>query len=186
MATQSDAAVEQRRKRVAAEYHRQGYRVIRPDALAPLPSFLGDCRPDLIAEKGDDHVVIEIKPGRALKGSNELKELAARVAGQPGWRFELVALGNEAEEAATVSQPGWLETMLHAADRGAGNAPDVLRFGYLYEVLGYLLRGIASLNHIRARDKSPERIARELAFAGVVDQDMLDRIEAATAGRADR
>jgi hypothetical protein len=84
----SDTVIEKKRRRVAANYRRQGYQVTLPKDPATLPSFLRDCHPDLIAEREDDHVVIEIKPSRALKGSNDLQDLAARVAAQPGWRLE--------------------------------------------------------------------------------------------------
>jgi hypothetical protein len=40
-----------------------------------------------------------------------------------------------------------------------------------------LLRGLAALNDVGIHDKSAERIARELAFSGAIDQDILDRIE---------
>ena len=176
MATRSDAVVEKKRRQVAAGYTQQGYRVMQPGA-ATTPSFLRDCQPDLIAEREDDHVVIEIKPTSALKGSNDLTELAARIAGQPGWRLELVALGKDGSDAAVLSTPGWLEQMLRRPDTFADSSLARFYVVYLFEVLDYLINGMAILNKIRVRGKSAQRVAHELAFAGVIEQDVLDRIE---------
>src|SRR6185437_499868 len=113
--------------------------------------------PDLVAEREDDHVVVAIKPSRALKGSNDLTELAARVAGQPGWRLELFALGGE---EPGLPSPEWLDTLL-LAQSGQENG-GAFRSLYLVQVLAFLVRGTAAQNKLPVRDKSPERIAREL------------------------
>lgn len=173
----TDAAIEKKRKRVAADYRRQGYRVTWPEGSAALPSFLRDCHPDLIAERDDDHVVIEIKPSNTLRGSNDLQELAAKVATQPGWRFELVALGTAGDEADVISSPGWLERRLSHPDLATDPSHASLRVINLGQVLEFLLRGVAIRNGIRIRDKLPRRIANELAFAGIMEQPTLDRVE---------
>ncbi|MBV8613825.1 MAG: hypothetical protein JOY66_08645 [Acetobacteraceae bacterium] len=174
MPAQSDTAIEKSRKEVAREYRRQKYRVIQPGAAVALPAFLLDYHPDLIAERDDDRVVIIIKPAHALEGSNELKELAARVADQPGWRLELIALASEGDDAAPLREPDWLESMLEKPGIASDSTVQVV---YLTEVLSYLVRGLASLNKIKIRDKSTQRIARELTFAGVLPQELLDRVE---------
>lgn len=179
----TDAVIEKRRRRAAEEYRRQGYRITLPEGGATLPPFLRDSRPDLIAERDDDHVVIEIKYSNSLKGSNDLMELAARVATQPGWRFELVALGSDGEEADVISSPDWLESMLRKADPVANPARAYLHVIYLGEVLEYLIRGVALRNGIRIRDKVPRRIMNELVFAGIMGQPILDRLERALSYR---
>src|SRR5690349_14437535 len=90
MATACLSPSERTSRRVAASYRKQGYRVVVPVAPDALPVFLRDCQPDLIAERDDDHVVVESKPAGTLKGANDLVDLAERVAAQPGWRLELV------------------------------------------------------------------------------------------------
>ena len=174
-----DTVIENKRKRVAADYRRRGYRVTQPARSEALPSFLRDCHPDLIAERDDDHVVIEIKPSRALKNSNDLEELAARVAAQPGWRFELVALGGAGDEGEIVSLPDWLESMLRKHDLAAGPNQAYFQVIYLGQILEFLVRGVALKYGIGTRDKLAGRIARELAFAGVIGQPTLDRVESA-------
>lgn len=179
MTTLLDTAVDRRRKQVAATYRKQGYRVTVPATPDAVPAFLRGCQPDLIAEKDGDQVVIEVKRSSALRHTNELTELAERVAAMQGWRLEVVALRSE-DEGPGAPATDWLETML--GDRAAG-AHTVHHCIYLVEVLDYLVRGIALNNQIRVRDKTVRRLSAELAYAGIIDQDLLDRIEAALAWR---
>jgi hypothetical protein len=174
-----DTVIEKKRRRVAADYRRRGYRVTRPESGSTVPSFLRDCHPELIAERDDDRVVIEIKRSHKLRGSNDLEELAARVAAEPGWRLELVTLGRDGDEGDIVSRPDWLENMLRRPDLGGDPGQVYLHVVYLGQVLEFLIRGVALLNHIGTRDKPAARIARELVFKGVMGQPTLDRIEMA-------
>ena len=177
----TDAAINRRLRRIAASYRKQGYQVAVPSAPNGLPKFLANCRPDLIAEKDDDRVVIEVKASQALKGANDLTELAERVAAQPGWRLELVALKARNEDLA-VAAPDWLERMLQPIE---SSTDDFLNCVYLNEVLADLLDGIASSEGIHIREKSMSRVAHELAYAGVIAEDLLERIKGIIAWRAD-
>lgn len=183
MTMPTDTVIEKKRRRVAADYRRQGYRVTQPEVGSTVPPFLHDCRPDLIAERDDDRVVIEIKRSDKLRGSNDLEELAARVTAQPGWRLELIALGTDGDEAEIVSRPDWLENMLRRPDLAGDPGHAYFHVVYLGQVLEFLIRGVALLNRIETRDKRATRIARELVFQGVLGQPTLDRIEGALAYR---
>ena len=173
MGTQTDIKVDRRLRQIASSYRKQGYRVIVPAGADALPPFLHDCHPDVIAEKEGDRVVIEVKASRALKGSNDLVELADKVAAEAGWRLELVTVGTDPDYADLLA-PDWLERMLRAAAPGT---EITYRCIYLGEVLSYLIRGFAAVNNIRIRDKTTLHLARELVYRGVLDQDTLDRIE---------
>lgn len=54
------------------------------------PDFLCGAIFDFTAYKDDDHVVVRVKAGNELLGSTDIVDLAKRVEGQDGWRFELV------------------------------------------------------------------------------------------------
>lgn len=179
MTMHSDAAVDRRRKQVAATYKKDGYRVTVPAAADVVPAFLHGCQPDLIAEKDGDRVVIEVKRSSALRGTNELSELAERVAAAPGWRLEVVALQSD-DGIPGVPVADWLEAML---GQRASSAHAFHHAIYLAEVLDCLVRGIALKNHLTVRDKTARRLAAELVYAGVIDQDLLDRIETSLAWR---
>jgi len=169
-----------RLRNIAAEYRKQGYTVTVPSRETALPSFLSDHMPDLIAEKDNDKVVVEIKRSDNLKGSNALTELAERVAAQRGWRLELVTL--HADDTAFHISREWLEHLLKPHSAVSGAATKAM---YTIEVMRFLLHVAAGDNNIRFRDKSDLYIARELVYRGVVDQSVLDRMETAFAWRND-
>jgi Holliday junction resolvase len=175
MATQPLSRGQRTLKRVAADYRQQGYRVVAPATSEALPAFLHDCQPDLIAERDDDHVVVEIKAAGSLKGANELVVLAERVQQQPGWRLELITFKDKDPDAAVISAD-WLERMLAPAHSVAGTDGRFVS-AYLLDVLGFLLRGIAVNTRSRAANMAPNEIARSLAFKGIIDEALLTRIE---------
>ncbi len=177
MATQTPPPAERALRRVAKSYQKQGYRVAASPDPGSLPAFLSDCHPDLIAERDDDRVVVEIKPTGSLRGANDLVEIAERVATQPGWRLELVTF-RDRDPAAEIVSGEWLKQALSRTD-------DAVTCVYRLELLAFMLRGIALRAEIRVRDKMPVEIARELAFAGVIDETTLRRIETAFRWQAD-
>jgi REase_AHJR-like len=80
------------RRNAARKYRKLGYSAAELPAAGDMPAFLHRFAPDLVATSEDDKVVLEIKRAADLKGSNEIKELAAVIDRQAGWRFELIAL----------------------------------------------------------------------------------------------
>ena len=176
-----DADVDRRIRQVAATYRRQGYRVTDPGTSAAIPTFLHGCTPDLIAEKEGDHVVIEVKRASALRGANDVADIAERVAATPGWRFEVVALPSESETTGG-SASDWLNIMLR---RRAHDDDMTQQCIYLAVVLERLLEIVASHEKLRVREKTGRKLAAELAYHGVIDQTLLERINTAFSWRSE-
>jgi hypothetical protein len=82
-------------REVADRYRDQGYEVIVEPTHEQLPSGLAQYQPNLIARKGDESVVIEVKSRHALKREPWIEDLAKAVRQLPGWRFELVLSGSD-------------------------------------------------------------------------------------------
>lgn len=81
---------EQRRIQEAVrDYERQGYQVVLHPNGSELPDFLAGFEPDIIARRGDEAVVVEVKAREALSTSDELSALGAAIAAAPGWRLDL-------------------------------------------------------------------------------------------------
>ncbi|WP_035559962.1 hypothetical protein [Hymenobacter sp. IS2118] len=75
---------------LASRYIQQGYKVrVGPPATA-VPFDLRGYRPDLLAEKEDEHLLIEVKGAQAPIPIERLQELILTVRQHPGWRFLLV------------------------------------------------------------------------------------------------
>jgi len=59
-------------------------------SISDPPDFLCGATFDFTAHKDDDHVVVRVKAGNELIGATDIIDLAKRIEGRDGWRFELV------------------------------------------------------------------------------------------------
>jgi hypothetical protein len=164
---------------VAREYRKRGYEVIEQPRGNSLPSFLRGFAPDLIAMKDDDRAVVEIKTAESLRGSNEIKELAAAVEAHAGWRFELISLGKNKDAASIGVSEDSLErlpdTALNTYDLGQRD----LSLIYLVSVLDELVRDAALQYRIKGRDRSAPSVIAELAFQGIIEGTIADVLDQA-------
>ncbi len=78
-------------ERIAHEYTDQGYEVVVEPSGADLPDFVREYTPDLIAKRGKDCLIIEIKQPRPDAERDRIRAIAERVQSQPGWRFVLIS-----------------------------------------------------------------------------------------------
>jgi hypothetical protein len=78
-------------ERIAEEYRSKGYDVLVEPSDADLPPFLRGHHPDLIARRGDERLVIEIRTSSFKAEPERLRELAEEVQREPGWKLVLIA-----------------------------------------------------------------------------------------------
>ena len=181
MSTPADAAERRKLRSIARRYERDGYRVTTPGREGSLPAFLEGFTPDLIAESERDSVVIEVKRSDAVRGSNDLLEIAERVSREPGWRFELVT--TPSVERVSAPPAGRLASV-------EGRARQVMDLGltdtaYVYAsaVLEVLLRDLALQHGLKAAKMSSAQIARDLVSRGVISRETFDGLEQARGTR---
>lgn len=74
---------------LAAEYERQGYRVLLHPERAALPDFLAEFVPPIVAFGAEQNVVADVQSREDLIGNAEFLALVAAVDATPGWRFDL-------------------------------------------------------------------------------------------------
>lgn len=89
----------QRIERIAEEYRSKGYDVLVEPSGPDLPPFLGNHRPDLIARRGDERLVIELKPSPSEAEPGRVRGLAEKIEREPGWKFVLIATTSAAHLA---------------------------------------------------------------------------------------
>lgn len=147
---------------IAREYRRQGYMVRHPSPGDVLPEFLQGMTPDLIAEREDDRVVVEVKASRSLRGDNQLKAMAERISTQPGWRFELVTTAKPVESQTNQAAIAVTDRIEQTFELGYGDAAFLVAYAMAEE----LLRDVASRTGVRARDWSTQRLAHALVTRG--------------------
>jgi hypothetical protein len=99
---------------VAKQYRDEGYQVqIEPDS-ASLPPFLRVYHPDMVATRDGESVVVEVKRNTSKA---DLQQLAAIVARQPGWRFDLVLYEPERDTGDEMSSVQTIRATLDEARR---------------------------------------------------------------------
>jgi hypothetical protein len=97
---------------LASCYVRDGFDVLIQPSAHQLPFELGGYRPDLVAVKGETHLIIDVKPSAARISIDRLQALAQDIAQHAGWRFLLVTLDDvDAKTIPTteVELPTWRE-----------------------------------------------------------------------------
>jgi Holliday junction resolvase len=106
----SDAMQQETPERVAQRYRDEGYQVVVRPFGEQIPPFIAGFQPDLIAIRGNEGVIVEIKINRMdLSSDHQISRLAEIVNARPGWRLDLVVLEPEttvekaAQEAAEPS-----------------------------------------------------------------------------------
>ncbi|MFM9438399.1 Holliday junction resolvase [Janthinobacterium sp. CG_23.3] len=77
---------------IAKRYEEQGYVVTLNPESSALPFAIGNYRPDILAIKGDDKIIIEVKSAGAKIDSDAYFRLDREVQRHPGWRFLLVTV----------------------------------------------------------------------------------------------
>lgn len=130
-------------RQTAEEYRRQGYEVTVDGEL----DFLPGVRADLIARKGDEVKVIEVKSRSSLAAAQHFTELVESVEARPGWGFELI-LAPEPERlvgsqlARSLDQEGIMRRLGEAqqlVDAGHAEAAFVLAWMSCEAALRHLI-----------------------------------------------
>jgi len=96
-------------EKIAAEYKHAGYDVVVQPKGEHLPEALRPFRPDLLAKRGDETVVVEIKSRRELATEQAIAPLAERVERIKGWRLEVQVVEASPHERWRQGPPMSLE-----------------------------------------------------------------------------
>ena len=120
------ALEKQRTHALAEEYRSKGYQVIEEPSQEQLPDFLSNYRPDLLVQKGNEGIVVEVKSRASLAKNPKIRDLARLLQTKPRWNFELVVV-SEKETLNTPEgiQPFEREDIL----RGLQTAEELLTSG---------------------------------------------------------
>jgi hypothetical protein len=109
-------------ERIARRYRDEGYDVIVHPQGDQIPPFLAGFPLDMLATRGNEGVVVEVKTKRIdLSSDPSAARLAEIVNAQPGWRLDLVVLEAETQverAAQEASEPSdeQLDQILKTAD----------------------------------------------------------------------
>lgn len=168
--------------RVVQRYRDEGYDVIAEPHGEEVPPFAAGFNLDMIATRGKEGVVVEIKENRIdLSNDPSMTRLAEVVNAQPGWRLDVVVLEPEtaiekaARDAAEPSDDQ-LARILEAAeelvDRGYTPYAYVIAWGGL-EAAMRRIRDVAELYG----KATPTELMRTLYGNGFLNKEQFDRLK---------
>jgi hypothetical protein len=109
--------IEQREvERIAKQYADRGYTVlVEPKAADGLPEELRVIAPDLVASRGDENIIIEVKTKGVNESRDRLIKLAKIVERYPNWRFYVHLFDPEEEAGRQSPQKATLVESLRSA-----------------------------------------------------------------------
>lgn len=112
---------------LARSYEAQGFAVKTAPATGDIPFDLGGYRPDLLAEKEGQHLIVEVKKAGVPLSVDRLQTLAEIIRQHAGWRLLLVPTDEEGP-SQPLSNASELVSWQAVAER-AGRADHLLRLG---------------------------------------------------------
>lgn len=158
---------------VADEYRSKGYEVTPEASVHFMPGF----RADLVARKGDEVRVVEVKTRASLKHSPQIVKLAEAVKTQPGWHFDLILVGDgekvELPDApvAPLDAAAIARRLTFAETALAGAAPESALL-IAWSALEGVLRGRLTTDAIvPERTIAPADVFKQAVFHGVITGD---------------
>jgi hypothetical protein len=105
-------------RELADRYEAEGFRVIVEPGSEVLPFELGNYHPDLVAQKQDEHVIVEVKEEGDPVSVERFRDIAEEIRRHPGWRFLLVTT-NDLESGSLGGMIGELSSWQEATERVA-------------------------------------------------------------------
>ncbi|PSB51175.1 hypothetical protein [Chamaesiphon polymorphus] len=103
---------EQKIQSTAQELIDSGYKVSIEPASSDLPFDLGSYRPNLIATKDNEGLILEVKTTSNRLSIDRFQSIAEQIATHNGWRFLLITLDDTSDSILPSSErdlPSWDE-----------------------------------------------------------------------------
>lgn len=179
MRTQTRDLHDRKVTEIAARYAREGYRVLVEPSNGELPFDLGSYSPDLLAVKGDEHYLIEVKTGSNPISVERVRELAEEVGQHPNWRFLLFT----AEDLEIGDTPPAGERLLpwHELKEHAREAGQLLELGagmatflWSWAIFEGLLRHQAERARLPIERFATSALLKHLYSYGEISMDQFD------------
>ena len=103
---------EQKIQSTVQELIDNGYKVSIEPSSSDLPFELGGYHPDLIATKGDEGIILEVKTSSNRLSVDRFQAIAEQIATHNGWQFLLITLDDTSESILPSGEkdlPSWEE-----------------------------------------------------------------------------
>ena len=149
--------------------------------MGDLPYFLRNFRPDAVATRGDENVVIEVSARSTYEKDRQLGLLAEEVARHPGWKLEVVWVGSSVgAESAGLRLPSVDEIRSRSAemrrlyDEGEHAGALLILWSLLEAASGHRL---AEVDAEPRGPQTPIALVKDLVSFGHIDQEDYNRMK---------
>ena len=161
----------QRVRKVGQVYRDKGYDVLIEPQGDQLPDFLQAFQPDLIAHKGDEHIVVEVRVRGQVSDFPQVNELAKVVRNEADWRFQLFLMGPENSFFVDGASPLTVEEIRSKRKEVAlflqnGHLEAAFLMGW--SLVEAILRVLAVIEGIEAETATPDYLLKQMTFEGII------------------
>jgi hypothetical protein len=171
---------------IANQYRDEGYAVVHHPNPGQLPAFAADFGVELLASRGKEHVLVQVKPNRAaVEADPNIPARAGLTNAQPGWQYDLVILNNDDPLRRILRDAGepsseQLEQILSEAETIANHGLFRAAFVLAWAGLEAAMRRKADvpIGQARWRASSPELLS-QFYSSGLLSPEEFSRLNAA-------
>ena len=161
----------QRVQKVGQVYCDKGYDVLIEPQGDRLPDFLQAFRPDLIAYKGDEHIVVEVRTRGQVSDFPQVNELAKVVRNEVGWKFQLFLLGPENSffvNGASLFTVEEIRLKIKEVTFFVENRHLEAAFLIGWSLVEATLRVLAVKEGIEGETATPDYLLKQMTFEGII------------------
>lgn len=156
-------------EKLRSTYEGRGYSFQVEPRSDALPSFLGDYRPDALAIRGNDHVIIELKSRKTKASEILLYDLRRRLASVEGWRLDVIYLSSETKLDIPLAGVNAIQSYIGESEGLANSGHERAAFILSWSILE------AALNRLNGDEvnnaRNPGQVVQALAVRGYLEKD---------------
>ena len=158
-------------QKVGQVYRDKGYDVLIEPLGDQLPDFLQAFRPNLIAHKGNEHIVVEVKMRGRVSDFPQVNELAKIVRNEADWKFELFLLGPENSffvNGASLFTVEEIRLKIKEVVFFVENGHLEAAFLMGWSLVEATLRVLAVKEGIEGETATPDYLLKQMTFEGII------------------
>lgn len=157
-------------RRIAEQYSADGYLVITEPGPNDLPEALKDFQVDLVARRGTETVIVEVKKSSVDKRDPRLVALAQKISEIPNIRLDLVSTAATPKSDNKSLSSSALTARVTEANRLRQLRSKEASIMLLWSATEGTLRLLAEMAHISATTHNPSVLIKNMYSQGVIDR----------------
>jgi REase_AHJR-like len=161
--------------RVARNLERDGYQVLIEPPSESIPIDLHGYQPDIVANRADEHIIVEVKARSNPRNLERYKEIADLVKGHTNWRFMLTTVtpdyASDQPAITGSTTPEELSALLKRLDLLIKSENYDFAIPYLWNALMVGLRLEADRKHVPVDATSDLRVINYMYSLGEISHE---------------